>query len=229
MLRLVFSVFPHTTGVSMRWFPLVLILLLVACSGGNDDDDNATESAPAVTQASGSNATNAGSDATASDGGETPQADSGSANESDDNPDIHVSLSAGSSGEVESDNPDPFSEETELGTIKVTIIEIIDNATTDNAIMQPETGNRYWAAEVTLEATGDKVVNTGIWTVQTADGGEYETIYLTGVGDDIIYGALEAGASQQGFLVFEIPEGATVTTLKLDPSIYVGGNLFFDA
>ena len=205
----------------MRWLPLVLVLLFVACGGG-DDDDNGTDSTPVATQIS-------GADATQSDAGTTPTQESSAGNESNDNPDVHVSLSAGSSGEVESDNPDPFAEATDLGTIKVTIVEIIDNATTDNAIMQPESGNRYWAAEVMLEATRDKVVNTGVWTVETTDGGEYETIYLTGVGDDIIYGALEAGATEQGFLVFEIPEGATVKTLKLDPSIYVGGNLFFDA
>ena len=204
----------------MRWLPLVLILLLVACGGG--DDDNAADSTPVATQIS-------GADATQSDAGETAAENSSAGNESDNNPDVHVALSAGSSGEVESDNPDPFATDTELGTVKVTIVQIIDNATTDNAIMQPESGNRYWAAEVTLEATGDKVVNTGIWTVQTSDGGEYETLYLTGVGDDIIYGALEAGATEQGFLVFEIPEGVTVVALKLDPSIYVGGNLYFDA
>lgn len=212
----------------MRWFPLVLILLLVAC-GGNDDDNDSTDATPATSQSSDSNATEAGDDATASDAGETPQASNGSENESDDNPDVHMSLSAGSNGEVESDNPDPFAEESDLGTIKVTIVNVIDNATTTNALMQPETGNRYWAAEVTLEATSDKVVNTGIWTVLTADGAEYETLYLTGVGDDIIYGALEAGATEQGLLVFEIPADAVVTSLKLDPSIFLGGNLFFDA
>jgi Domain of unknown function (DUF4352) len=205
----------------MRWLPLVLILLLVACGGG-DDDTNAVDSTPVATQISGANATQ-------SDAGETATENSSAGNEDNNNPDVHVSLSAGSSGEVKSDNPDPFATDTELGTLKVTIVDIIDNATTDNAIMQPEAGNRYWAAEVTLEATGDKVVNTGVWTVQTTDGGEYETIYLTGVGDDIIYGALEAGATKQGFLVFEIPAGATVKALKLNPSIYVGGNLFFDA
>ena len=205
----------------MRWLSLVLILLLVAC-GGDDDDDGSTDATPTSAQVS-------GGDATQPDAGETPTEASSGGNESDDNPDVHVALSAGSSGEVESDNPDPFAEQTDLGAIKVTLIEIIDNATTDNAIIQPDTGNRYWAVEVTLEATSDKVVNTGIWTVQTSDGGEYETIYLTGVGDDITYGALEAGTTEQGFLVFEIPAGATVTSLKLDPSIYVGGNLFFDA
>jgi hypothetical protein len=159
----------------------------------------------------------------------TDAGESGSSDENGDNPDVHVSLSAGSSGEVESDNPDPFAGETELGTVKVTIVQIIDPATTESPIFQPEPGWRYWAAEITMEATGDKIVNTGIWTLNASDGGTYETIYLTGVGDDIIYGPLEAGQTQQGLLVFEVPEGVTITSLKLDPSIFAGGNLIFDA
>jgi hypothetical protein len=207
----------------MRWFLPFLILLLVACGGGDDDDDS--------NDANGESTQVAGGNPTAADAADDEEAeDSDSDDEDPNNPDVHVPLSPGSSGEVESDNPDPFATpEAELGTLKVTIDEILDPATTDSPIFQPEAGNKYWAVVATLEATSDKVVNTGIWTVLTSDGGEYETIYLTGVGEDIIYGALEAGATQQGVIVFEIPENVTVVSLKLDPHIYVGGNLFFDA
>jgi hypothetical protein len=192
----------------------LIVLALIACGGGDDD------TAPTATR--GASSTPAGGSSTTATS-EPTQSDANF-------PDVHAPLEVGSSAEVESSNPDPFAPESDqMGTVEVTIVSIMDPAETTSEIFQPEAGNRFWAVEVTMEATGDKDVNTGEWTLRTTDGSEYETSLLTGVGDDIIYGAIKPGETRQGVVVFEIPEGATIEWLYMDPSIYVGGNLIFDA
>lgn len=204
---------------------LTCTLVLAACGG--DDDPTPTRTASAsgtVGQSTATAASTSGGQPTAT------TAPSGDDGDSDDEGNIRVPLSVGSTAETESNDPDPFAaDDSEQGTVRITIDAIVDPAETDSQIFQPQPGNKYWAVEVTLEATGDKTVNNGIWYLTTTDGLEYESVYLTGVGDDVIYGAIEPGESQTGFLVFEIPEDAVVSEVYADMSIYVGYDVIFEA
>lgn len=211
----------------MRWFAILAVLVFVACGGGDDDDD-ADDANGETTQVSSGNATASASEPT-EDSSEPTQDTSGGL------PDVHVPLEVGSTGEVQSSNPDPMDPELDImSTVKVTIVAFIDPAEAANEMFQPEAGNRFWAVEMTMENTGDKPVNTGIWTLRTTDGNEYETVVLLGIvhdgaSDDLTYGAIEPGATEAGVQVFQIPEDATVESLHMSPSIFVGGNLIFDA
>jgi hypothetical protein len=233
----------------MRWFALGMVvatmMFLVGC-GGSDKVATATSTstqsgAAAPTTASGATTsapttassapTTAGAAAEATATTAAPASGGAIATQADPNfPDVHVPLTVGSNGEVPSSsmNLDDL-DSTTMGTIKATIVAITDPATTTSELFQPDAGSRYWAVEVKLEATGDKQVNTGQWTVRASDGQDYETVYLTGVGDDIIYGALDAGQTAQGVLVFMLPQDVSVQWLRMNPSVYVGRNLFFDA
>ena len=143
-------------------------------------------------------------------------------------PDVHAPLEVGSSAESEGTGASDLSDRPETTGVKVTIVDIVDPATTESPIFQPAEGNRYYAVEVIIEATGGEVVNTGVWTLGTSDGGTYETVMLTGVGEDIFYGDTVPGTPDQGYLVFEIPADATVNWLFMSTSIYVGRNIVFD-
>jgi hypothetical protein len=147
--------------------------------------------------------------------------------------DIHVPLAAGSSGEVQSNNPDPSAATEDEGTVKVTLVSITDPATPESgSIFTPSSGTRWYVIEVTMENTSDKVANTGVWTVLTDDGQEYENQIVAnygGLGNDITYGPIQPGNTAEGVVLFEIPETAAVQSVKVSPSIYVGGDLYFDA
>jgi hypothetical protein len=215
---------------------LVLVLLVVACGGDDDDDDgdgagvtSTISSEPSGS--SGSEATVAGVDTEDDEDTDNDTDDTGDA---DDEEGPRAELSAGSSGEVQSHDPDPMalddSGNIETAPLKVTIVRIIDPATTDSDIFQPQPGNRYWAVEVLMEAVGDETVNTGEpWILTDTDGNEYYTSLLTGVDEDIRYDAIEAGQSVQGVVVFEIPESAQIASVSVNASIYVGGTLTFEA
>jgi hypothetical protein len=205
----------------MRWSALVTILAIVVLVGCGGSDKAATSTTTTSGSTTGAPTTAAGAAPTAN-GAVATSADS-------DVQDVHVPLAVGSSGEAPSSDPDPMTVNDTQSTVKVTVVAITDNAKTDSPIFQPEAGMRYWAMEVKMEGTGDKTVNTGVWTLHATDGKEYETVYLTGVGDDIIYGALAAGETKQGVIVFQIPSDAVVRWVHMNPSIYLTPNLYFDA
>ncbi|HEX5165026.1 MAG TPA: DUF4352 domain-containing protein [Thermomicrobiales bacterium] len=230
---------------------LLIALLLVACGGGDDDaNDSSSNSAPTATIAS--STTVAGSTAapaqpttqgaaatmptesvstpTVSTGGGGEDVEGAPTNASADFPDVRVPLEAGSSGEVGSMDPDPFAATDTLdenSKVKVTINEVLDPATVDGTIFSPEEGNRWFAINVTMEATGSEVANTGEWTLSTTDGAEYTNSIVLGSTPDITYGSIEASTSTEGIVVFEIPEGAEVAWILMSPTIFVGGNLVF--
>lgn len=197
----------------MRWLALLMVVAIVACGGGDDDSAQQagdTDPTPTVVAAAGATPTKRNSDAA-------------------ENLDVHIPLRPGSSGEVLSSNPDPFAVNDDQGTLRVTVDAILDPAESTSGIFQPEPGNKFWAMQVTLKAVGDNPVNTGVWLLYTTDGVRYDNLYLTGVGDDILYGGLDPGESLQGVIVFEIPEDAEIDYVQMNPSIYTTGNLIFDA
>jgi hypothetical protein len=185
----------------------------------------ATASDPTPTESGAGDPTATASEATSPD-----SVDGAPTHASSDFPDVQVPLEAGSSGEVVSMDPDPFAatdSRDEESRVKVTIIEILDPAEIESSIFSPEPGNRWYAINVTIEATGSAVANTGVWELVTTDGTAYTDIYVLGDTPYISYGAIEPGASVEGVLVFEIPEGATVQWILMSPTIFVGGNLVF--
>jgi len=208
-----------------------LLVVSVACGGDDDDSSAGNDPTQATTSATGQ-ATSTSDDEGDAEPTEGESGDDDDGGTSGDDENVHAELSIGSSGVVESHDPGPTADFDAdiLSPLQVTIVDIIDPAPANSVIFQPAAGNRYWAAEVLLESPGDKIVNTGEpWLVTTTDGTEYEVTFLTEVGEDIMYGPLEAGESEQGFVVFEIPEGAEVASLSVNASIYVGGTLVFDA
>ena len=82
---------------------------------------------------------------------------------------------------------------------------------------------------MTLNTPGTTVAKTGVWIVATTVGAQYENIIALGTPPDIFYGPLEAGTSEQGVVIFEIPEDATIQWVMMDPTIFVGGKLVFVA
>ncbi len=149
---------------------------------------------------------------------------------SSDFPDVRVPLEVGSSAEVGSMDPDPFGDTSsrhEESRVKVTINEILDPAELEGTIFGPEPGNRWFAIDITMEATGSEIANTGIWTLATSDGIEYTNIITLGSTPDITYGSIEPGATAEGLVVFEIPEDSVVQWILMSPTIFVGDNLVF--
>jgi hypothetical protein len=168
--------------------------------------------------------------ATAASGGDTESLDGAPTQASSDFPDVQVPLEAGSSGEVASMDPDPFSDTSSLdpeSKVKVTINEIMDPAEIGGTIFSPEPGNRWYALNMTMEATGSAIANTGVWELVTTDGTEYTNIFVLGDMPEISYGSIEPGATTEGLITFEIPEDATVQWVLMSPTIFVGGNLVF--
>jgi hypothetical protein len=184
-----------------------------------------TTSEPTPTESAASEPT-----ATAASGGDTESLDGAPTQASSDFPDVQVPLEAGSSGEVASMDPDPFSDTSSLdpeSKVKVTINEILDPAEIGGTIFSPEPGNRWYALNMTMEATGSAIANTGVWELVTTDGTEYTNIFVLGDMPEITYGSIEPGATTEGLVVFEIPEDATVQWILMSPTVFVGGNLVF--
>lgn len=187
------------------------------------------------TPAAASTATSAGSTAEStptpaeSTGGQE-SAEGAPTHASADFPDVQVPLEAGSSGEVGSMDPDPFAatdSRDENSKVKVTINEVLDPADIEGTIFAPEAGNRWFAINITIEATGSEIANTGEWTLATTDGTEYTNTIVLGSTPDITYGSIEPGATAEGLVVFEIPEDAVVAWILMSPTIFVGENLVF--
>jgi hypothetical protein len=168
---------------------------------------------------------------TAASDSDTESLDGAPTQASSDFPDVQVPLEAGSSGEVGSMDPDPFSADTSSlnpeSKVKVTINEIMDPAEITGTIFSPEPGNRWYALNMTMEATGSAIANTGVWELVTTDGTEYTNIFVLGDMPEITYGSIEPGATTEGLVVFEIPEDATVQWILMSPTVFVGGNLVF--
>jgi hypothetical protein len=216
-----------------------IALSLAACGGGGDDDSADTSSAPPTATASGSaatqptdNAPTAATDATpATDSSPTAAsaatpANSGDSGSEGDPGDVHAPLAVGSTAQTTAND---------VGTVKATIEQITDPATSTSSFYQPAAGNRLWAAQVTVETHGDATDQdsfgvTLLWTLHTTDGLEYEQVFSSGVGEqDLVVLGVTDAQTLQGSVAFEIPEGATVEWVKMDTSIYVGYDIYFDA
>ncbi|HUG14480.1 MAG TPA: hypothetical protein VMM78_05605, partial [Thermomicrobiales bacterium] len=169
---------------------VIVVLSLVAACGGNDDDANGSSPSPAATTASGTGAEDESDDAEATE----DDSDSSSTEAT------RAPLAVGSSVEVRSEDPDPATAGTDNeGTVRVTIIGILDDPEVTNILIPPTEGEKFWALEVTMEATSDEVVNTGLWSMRLADGQNLASTYaLQTFGPELTYGAIEAGETREG-------------------------------
>ncbi len=245
MIRCLRVVMTETGNAMHRIASIILIaLVLVACGGGDDDDDDSSSSssnAPATTSSSGATAPavstvggSTGTDPTATsepeDEADTENAEGAPTHASSDFPDVQAPLEVGSSGEVVSMDPGPegaTDSREENSRVTVTINEILDPVEIEGPVLAPEPGNRWFGMNITMEATGSEIANTGDWTLTTTDGTEYTNLIVLGSTPDITYGSIEPGATAEGLVVFEIPEDAEVQWVLMSPTIFLGGNLVF--
>jgi hypothetical protein len=138
--------------------------------------------------------------------------------------DVHVALAEGSSGVIwpgkESDRK-----------AKVTILKILDGATSSNPVVRSAQGKRFYAIQVEVEAVGTKAARHLAWKARDAADGESDNILRVGVGGEPleVLGDLTPGGKIQGWVVFEIPAEAGVKWVRADPNIFVRNDLYFDA
>ncbi|MGK2964034.1 MAG: DUF4352 domain-containing protein, partial [Tepidiformaceae bacterium] len=113
---------------------------------------------------------------------------------------------------------------------KVTLVRVLDPATSDNQFTQPDAGNRYWAVEVQIENVGTQEVNGLDWKLRGSNDFEYDRAFVSGVGAELEpFTNLTPGAKQQGLVVFEIPADVTPKWLRADPNPFIANDLYFDA
>jgi hypothetical protein len=140
---------------------------------------------------------------------------------------VRVPLQVGSSGEVPARNPDPFDANAVTGTLRVTVTGILDPAMAAPPTRMPEAGHRFWAVQVTLEATGEAPVNAGVWTLRTVDGQVYPSS-SSGLRDELGYRAIRPGESVPGTIPFAIPEDAEIAEVIVDALLRDGATLVFE-
>ncbi|MGK2966013.1 MAG: DUF4352 domain-containing protein [Tepidiformaceae bacterium] len=142
---------------------------------------------------------------------------------SEEGSDVHVSLADGASGVI-------FPGRLDEKKTKVTLVRVIDPATSDNQFTQPDAGNRYWAVEVQIENVGTQEVNGLDWKLRGSNDFEYDREFVSGVGAELeLFTNLTPGAKQQGLVVFEIPADVTPKWLRADPNPFIANDLYFDA
>ena len=157
-----------------------ICLVLVACGGGGSgggDNANTTVGSPAAATAVASVDT-----ATQASGNGDAPTEAGGSTDGQQATDVRVPLAVGSSAETTA---------SDIGTLKVTINQIIDPATTTaTADLQPAsgTGSGRCRSRVSRAATRPRSGQYGVtlaWTLQTTDGATHEQVFFSGVGDDL--------------------------------------------
>jgi hypothetical protein len=141
-------------------------------------------------------------------------------------------LPIGTDGDVQADLQER--EQAEVSVVdgrvaRVTLDKLLNSVQAEGRFLRPAAGYRYWAALVTIEAMSDEPVATGIWTVRTQSGAEYDCTYLTpNVGPALpAMGDIYPGEERRGWLVFELPLGAQVEWLRYDPYAIWPGSIYF--
>lgn len=137
--------------------------------------------------------------------------------------DVHVPLVVGSSGEI-------APERNASKRSRVTILQIADNVTTGSTFVRPAAGHKWWGVEVVVENVGTSEVNAMSWKLRDSNDGEHDEAFVVGAGQalDRIYN-LTPGGKVQGWVFFEIPNGAAPKWLRADPNLLLANDLYFDA
>jgi len=140
--------------------------------------------------------------------------------------DVRVPLAPGSSGEIAPDgNPEKRS--------RVTIVQIKDPVVSTNQFSRPKAGMRWIGIEVIHENIGTKEVGSFDWKLRDTNDNEHEQDVVGPVVDlpdlDPIYSDLTPGGKKQGWIYFQVPEGAGIKWLRADPNPFLKNDLYFEA
>jgi hypothetical protein len=137
--------------------------------------------------------------------------------------DVRVALREGASGEIA-----PAGAAERLA--KVTILEIDESVESENPVMSPPTGRRWWGVNVEVESVGSAPVVTLKWTLLDSEGNEVSPAFVLDAGEMLGDGySLVTGETTSGWLYFEVAESATVDWLRADPNEFLANDLYFDA
>ena len=137
--------------------------------------------------------------------------------------DRHVPLAPGQSGAI-ADGKQVY---------RVTIVNIVDGATSSNMFVQPKEGQKFWLVQVLFENAGTSSISLfpTNWALRTQDGFDYEAeIMAAGFAEgELLSGEVGPGGKAQGIVVFQIPQDAEPLFLKFDPNPLTSAELYFDA
>jgi len=140
--------------------------------------------------------------------------------------DVHVALAEGAVGEVA-----PGGDASRKS--RVTIVRIMDPVVSTNQFSQPKPGTRWVGFEVIHENVGTKEISSLDWKLRDTNDGEHDVDVVGPVVEmpalDPFYSDLTPGGKKQGWIYFQVPEGAGIKWLRADPNIFMKGDLYFDA
>jgi hypothetical protein len=135
--------------------------------------------------------------------------------------DTHVTLAEDSSGTVKTAGD---------VTVQVTVEQIIDPATSQNQFEKPAEGHHFVVFELLVENAGKKETHGIDFLLRTAEGFEYKRKFVVGfaAGELAEVLNLTSGGKAKAVIAFEVPDGATIQWLKIDPNPFAKGDLYFD-
>jgi len=114
-------------------------------------------------------------------------------------------------------------------TIRVTIVQSADNATSSNALVKPSPGMKWWGVEVLVENVGTAEVSSPVWKLRDTTDFEHERTTVAGAEKnlDVLYN-LTPGGKAQGWVYFEMPVDASPKWIRVDPNGLRKNDLYFD-
>ena len=137
--------------------------------------------------------------------------------------DVRVALAPGAVGEIAPENQGSRK-------IRVTLLQVIDGAASENQYLPPDPGKKYWAVEVEVENIGTSEVTSPDWKLRDSANVEHERTFFTEVGENLQTSFdLTPGGKLHGWVVFEIPLEAQPLWLRADPNVFAAYDLYFDA
>ncbi|WP_322819708.1 DUF4352 domain-containing protein [Tepidiforma sp.] len=140
--------------------------------------------------------------------------------------DVRVTLAQGAVGEVA-----PGGDASRKS--RVTVVRIMDPVVSTNQFSQPKAGMRWIGFEVIHENIGTKEIGSLDWKLRDTNDGEHDIDIIGPVVEmpdlDPVYSDLTPGGKKQGWIYFQVPEGAGIAWLRADPNIFAKGDLYFDA
>jgi hypothetical protein len=148
---------------------------------------------------------------------------SGADDAADSGGDVRVALAQGASGEIAPEN---------MGSrkIRVTILQIVDGAESQNQFLAPDPGKKYWAVEVEVENVGTREVSSPSWKLRDSMDLEHDRTFFSDVGENLpVSFDLTPGGKLRGWVVFEIDIDAGPRWLRADPNVVAAYDLYFDA
>lgn len=117
----------------------------------------------------------------------------------------------------------------EAENVRVTVNGLADPWVSDNEFMQPDTGKRFVAFDVTIQNTGESGThhcNPFNFSLTDAEDFAYEATF--GWADPPLHAVdLGSGQKSRGWVTFEVNEGTPLQLLKYDPDIFSTNDIEF--